>query len=223
MCEKPFTKNYEQAKLAIKYCEKYKVNLVVGFKMRYEKIFMELKKIIDKKTIGDLKFISISYFQKIPYQSWVIKNGIHREMFVHPLDIVMWLIGSNIKVEYIDKKIYSKYEQRINAKLKYKKINCFINNGWLSDYANLNGKSDFVLNAIGSKGQIILIRPNFLKVFLSKKVISLNFPKFDYDQPFYNEWKNFISYIDTEKNDQLVVNKECLNFHKIIDKVETYE
>ena len=44
ICEKPFTKNYEQAKLAIKYCEKYKVKLVVGFKMRYEKIFIELKK-----------------------------------------------------------------------------------------------------------------------------------------------------------------------------------
>ena len=222
ICEKPFTKNYEQAKLAIKYCEKYKVKLVVGFKMRYEKIFIELKKIIDKKIIGDLKFISISYFQKIPNQSWVIKNGIHREMFVHPLDLVMWLIGNNIKIEFIDKKINSKHEQRINAKLKYKKINCFINNGWLSDYANLNGKSDFVLNAIGSKGQIILIRPDFLKVFLSKKVINLKFSKFDYDNPFFNEWKKFISYINTENNDQLVVNKECLNFHKIIDKVEKH-
>ena len=223
LCEKPFTENYKEAKLAIKHCQKYKVKLAVGFKMRYEKIFLELKKIIDKGIIGDLKVISISYFQKIPNQPWAKINGIHREMFVHPLDLVMWIVGKNLKLEYVDKKIKSNLEQRIYAKLKYKNIECFINNGWLRNYANLNGKSDFVLNAIGSKGQIILIRPNFLKVFLSNKVFSIKFPKFDYDKPFYDEWKNFISYLNTSKVGELVLNRDCLNFHKIIDKIESYE
>ncbi len=223
LCEKPFTLNYQEAKEAIKYCKKYEIKLAIGFKMRYEKIFIKLKKIIEKKIIGNLRAISISYFQKIPNQSWAINNGIHKEMFVHPLDLIMWLIQDNIKLQYVDKKINSKFEQTIYTKLKSKNIDCFIHNGWLSKYANINGKSDFVLNAIGSKGHLVLIRPDFLKVYLSNKEINFNFSKFDYDEPFLNEWKDFIYFTNTNKPGQLVVNKECLNFHQIVNQVAFYE
>ena len=83
----------------------------------------------------------------------------------------------------------------------------------------MGGSTDFVLNAIGSKGQLVLIRPNFIKVFLANKTINYKLPKFDYDLPFYKEWKSFINYINTKKPGDLVINKSTLDFHKIIDRI----
>ena len=221
-CEKPFTNNYKEAKIAVKLCEKNKVNLAVGFKMRYESVFQKLKAIIDSTKLGNIKYVSISYFQKKPYQKWAIKNGIHRESFVHPLDILMWIFGKNIKIKSLEKNFSKKNGQKIDALLKLQNINFVISNRWLNKYANfagIGGSTDLVLNAIGTKGQLVLIRPDFIKVFLDKKTINYKLPKLNYDLPFYKEWKSFINYINSNNPGHLVVNKSTLHFHKIIDKI----
>ena len=221
-CEKPFTNNYAEARIAVKLCEKNKVALAVGFKMRYESVFQKLKAIIDSKMLGNIEYVSISYFQKKPYQKWAIKNGIHRESFVHPLDLLMWLFGKNIKIKSLEKNFSKKNGQKIDAFLKLQNINFFISNRWLNKYANfagIGGSTDWVLNAIGTKGQLVLIRPDFIKVFLDKKTIKYKLPTFNYDLPFNKQWKSFINYINTNNVGDLVVNKSTLHFHKIIDKI----
>ena len=166
--------------------------------------------------------VSISYYQKKPYQKWAISNGIHRESFVHPLDLLMWIFGKKIKIKFFEKDYSRINGQKLDTFLKMDKINFFISNRWLNKYANfagVGGSTDFVLNAIGSKGQLVLIRPNFIKVFLENKTINYKLPKFDYDLPFYKEWKSFINYINTKKPGDLVINKSTLDFHKIIDRI----
>jgi len=222
LCEKPFTRNYKEAKIALKFCEKNKIHIAVGFKMRYENVFQKLKEIILSKKLGNIKYVSISYYQKKPYQKWAISNGIHRESFVHPLDLLMWIFGKKIKIKFFEKDYSRINGQKLDTFLKTDKINFFISNRWLNKYANfagVGGSTDFVLNAIGSKGQLVLIRPNFIKVFLENKTINYKLPKFDYDLPFYKEWKSFINYINTKKPGDLVINKSTLDFHKIIDRI----
>ena len=178
LCEKPFTRNYKEAKIALKFCEKNKINLAVGFKMRYENVFQKLKEIILSKKLGNIKYVSISYYQKKPYQKWAISNGIHRESFVHPLDLLMWIFGG---VE--NSKIFLLNKQNAKGLLKLKKAEITWNLS-VKSINNKNNKNLNVFRSIKIDGKEIKFSKTFDDLHLLNYKYILNSKKSNLEEAF---------------------------------------
>jgi len=112
--EKPLASSAELAKAACEAATKLRGVHMVGFQKRYAPLFREAKRIIDKKSIGDLMF-----FRAYSYSSDVIREGtswrsrsgtggVLLDLAPHLLDILLWFFGEVKSVSAVRRGIYSK-------------------------------------------------------------------------------------------------------------------
>ncbi len=93
-CEKPLTMNVAEGELLDALAKRQKKELAVGFKMRFEPVFVEAKKHLPE--IGTLRSIVTSKqqaFNPRPEGAWVKKVGAMYELSIHDFDLVSFISG----------------------------------------------------------------------------------------------------------------------------------
>jgi len=93
-CEKPLTMNVAEGELLAELARRQKKILAVGFKMRFEPIFVAAKKHFPE--IGALRSIVTSKqqaFNPRPEGAWVKNVGAMYELSVHDFDLVSFISG----------------------------------------------------------------------------------------------------------------------------------
>jgi predicted dehydrogenase len=116
--EKPFCLDLNQAHELVLLAEERKKLLMIGHVVRFMPPYQQLKKWIDNKEFGDLKFLSLTRFCGIPgWGQWKDKSvkdlsgGALFDLSVHDIDYAYSLLGppSQIKCNYLHGE-YSKYD-----------------------------------------------------------------------------------------------------------------
>lgn len=162
-CEKPLTMNTQEAEKLVDLAEKKNKTLMVGFKMRFEPIFQEAKKLLPE--IG--KLLSVSTVKQQPFtaratENWIPKVGAMYELSVHDFDLVNWI--ADIEPEKI---LFSKLGHRLGWEredaffltVKYTKDVI----GQLQGMYALENKfmfRDFTATFTGEKGYMRVERPD---------------------------------------------------------------
>lgn len=93
-CEKPITTNVSEGEDLLKTAAACGVKMAVGFKMRYEPIFLAAKKFLPE--IGTLRSIVTTKQQKFnprPESAWVTRTGAMYELSIHDFDLITHITG----------------------------------------------------------------------------------------------------------------------------------
>ena len=100
-CEKPMAMNAAECGEMIGACDKAGVKLQIGFMRRFDRSFMEAKRLLDEGAIGDLVLIKSHTRGPSKPRPWMYElkksNGILAEVNSHDIDAVRWFSGSDYR------------------------------------------------------------------------------------------------------------------------------
>jgi predicted dehydrogenase len=164
-CEKPAGFDISETQKIKNICEKYKTVLGIGYKMRFESIFSQAKKLVSEGRIGELVTITINFYQTIPHSSWYLDNGFIRETMAHPIDLSNWFAASPPKVAICNAEnhLNGLKEDIASLIVKYDSgVTSSINGGWIADYPYIAGRKNICFELVGTGGYICGIRPDKL-------------------------------------------------------------
>jgi myo-inositol 2-dehydrogenase/D-chiro-inositol 1-dehydrogenase len=102
LCEKPIAGERHEMRHLIEDVEASGVPVVVGFQRRFDPAVVELKRRIDAGELGDVYLISSrAHDAEPPDPGYVASSGgIYRDLFIHDLDAVPWLVGAPVVKVY---------------------------------------------------------------------------------------------------------------------------
>lgn len=103
-CEKPLTTTYKEGRILEKIALQKGLKLGVGFKMRYEPIFIKAKQLIGK--LGRIYQVQTHKIQSIHNKPWLSETGAMLELSVHDFDLVHFIL--NVKPRKIKSVLFSK-------------------------------------------------------------------------------------------------------------------
>jgi myo-inositol 2-dehydrogenase/D-chiro-inositol 1-dehydrogenase len=95
LCEKPIAGDLATMTAVIEHAERSGTPLLVGFQRRFDPAIQELKRRIDGGELGDLYLVRAIGMDAVPPGPAYIptSGGIFRDLFIHDLDAVPWLVG----------------------------------------------------------------------------------------------------------------------------------
>ncbi len=98
LVEKPLAGDPATIREVIEHVERSDVQVLVGFQRRFDPAVAELKRRIASREIGDLYYLRATAFdaEPPPVEYIPTSGGIFRDMFVHDLDCVPWLVGRDV-------------------------------------------------------------------------------------------------------------------------------
>ncbi|WP_276499031.1 Gfo/Idh/MocA family protein [Pontibacter litorisediminis] len=102
--EKPMALTYAQCQEMIAACEQARVPLFVAYYRRSQPAFNKVKELLDRKTIGEVRFVNIKLYQPLQphlYQEnppWRVQpeisgGGLFHDLAPHQLDILDFILG----------------------------------------------------------------------------------------------------------------------------------
>lgn len=226
--EKPGFKNVKDIKNIESYLKKSKSKskLMFGYIYCYNDYIKKIKKILDKKILGEIQYISFNRKNLGPIRNDV---DVDYDLTSHDLSIIKKLFNKLPKLKSYKK--YSLLKKNIsdisNLHLKLKNINIDINNSWL------NPNKERMIKIIGKKKMLSFDELNlespiniynqyakypkldfFDKKFLKSKALIYRGKsksiKLDATSPLINELKHFFNYKNPITN--LKMAKEILTF-----------
>ena len=97
-CEKPIHLDLKIADKCIKKLKNHKNKIQIGFHRRFDSNHAELKKRLMTKKYGNIEQINISSRDSsLPPISYLkVSGGIFKDMTIHDLDVVRWLLNDEI-------------------------------------------------------------------------------------------------------------------------------
>ncbi len=103
LCEKPMALSVEDCKRMIDACEKSKVKLMIGFRMRFHPFHQRIKSLIKGGVLGEIVFIkaeSSIWFQSTP-DNWRLKKdlaggGALADLGEHTIDLTRYFMGKEV-------------------------------------------------------------------------------------------------------------------------------
>jgi predicted dehydrogenase len=113
LLEKPMTETVEQAKEIVELAEKKGLILQVGHVERFNGAVLELSKVVDKPYLVESRRLA-------PFNPRISDVGVVLDLLIHDLDIIINLIGGEIKhVNASGKQVFSKHEDVAAAVLQF--------------------------------------------------------------------------------------------------------
>ena len=225
LVEKPLSSNLKEMKKYISRANKSKKLLKIGYNLRYDDGIIATKNFINKKLIGKIYYIKISYANGAAKTN-SNEVGSLLDMGTHSINLLIWL--SNFNDFKMIKSISQKNEFLNRTKvdngfilLESKDIQAFIHHGFCT------WKNIFDLEIIGSKG---LVRIKSLSKW-KNQIVTLGLRKYPDGKPklkkwFFkidNSWKNELLFVFNKiikKNrDYKKINNESINTIKTINKI----
>lgn len=100
-CEKPMALTPEECQKMIDTAERTGKKLMVGMVLRFEPLYLELKKMIEDNRFGAVKsayFDRLSFLPKWGFENWFpdVKRsgGVALDMHIHDVDMISYLFGA---------------------------------------------------------------------------------------------------------------------------------
>ena len=99
LCEKPLAADVAEVREIAAHAARTGVPLLVGFQRRFDPAIAELQRRISVGELGDVYAVRATAFDHEPPPAEYIptSGGIFRDMFVHDLDCVPWLVGRRVR------------------------------------------------------------------------------------------------------------------------------
>lgn len=109
--EKPLSHNLEGVEEFIRLCQKKKIPVLLGYKMRFHPSIVGIKKIIDSGKLGKIFAVRAQYGGYLPdWHPWEdyrrmyssrqeLGGGIVLDAATHELDYLYWLLGDIVEVK----------------------------------------------------------------------------------------------------------------------------
>ncbi|HHT64690.1 MAG TPA: Gfo/Idh/MocA family oxidoreductase [Clostridiales bacterium] len=103
MAEKPFVSSIEEAKKSLKAIKENGVKCAVGYHRRFNPLYREMKRLINKGDLGRVFFAQSDYihnFSDLPIISWALKKEFNPSVFHagggHCVDMIRYLVNDEI-------------------------------------------------------------------------------------------------------------------------------
>lgn len=98
LVEKPVAADLATIREVIRAAERTDVPVLVGFQRRFDPAIAELKQRIASGALGDLYCVRATAFDAEPpsVEYVATSGGIFRDLFIHDLDCVPWLVGRDV-------------------------------------------------------------------------------------------------------------------------------
>lgn len=102
LCEKPIASDLDEMRQLVEDVEASGVPVLVGFQRRFDPTVVELKRRIDAGELGRLYLVTArGQDASLPDLSYVAHSGgIFRDLLIHDLDAVPWLVGKPVASVY---------------------------------------------------------------------------------------------------------------------------
>ena len=197
LCEKPLTLGVEEAREIEKKCRETGRRIGVGFKMRYEEVFLKAKELMPQ--LGRIYAVSEVKSQPHPLagnRTWMSKSGCMHELAVHDYDLIEWLMGADAKSVYALLDYSYGWETENGARLTVEYENG-AHGMLLSEYCSgegVVGGYDCAMTFIGENGYVRIERPNRLGLHTTSHQVSDVTPVPD-SEAFARQTKTFVDSI----------------------------
>lgn len=98
LCEKPLAGDLATIRMLVERVEATDVPVLVGFQRRFDPAIAELKRRIVAGDVGDVYLVrALAMDHEPPDLAYIPgSGGIYRDLFVHDLDAVPWLVGEPV-------------------------------------------------------------------------------------------------------------------------------
>ncbi len=119
LVEKPLASSAEESAGLAAAAESAGVPVIVGFQRRFDDGFTRLKRAVDAGDVGRLYLMRSASMDHAPATPAFIaqSSGIYRDLFVHDIDMAMWLTGRPVVTVYAvgDCRILDSYAEHGDA------------------------------------------------------------------------------------------------------------
>ena len=101
-CEKPIAVDREETEAMVDRVESSGAVLQMGFQRRFDAGYGEAKRLIDDGTVGTLYSLRLATHDPAPpHEGYIPRSGgIFKDLFIHDLDILRWLTGTEAEEVY---------------------------------------------------------------------------------------------------------------------------
>ena len=208
-CEKPIALTLEDANEVIKAVKENNVKAMVGHVLRFWPEYVEAKKIIESRELGEILNIFCERIMVSPdwhYKNWGLREelmkggGVAVEAQIHDIDYLLWILGmpTHIKSEGLYKPELGGWAHIVsNFKFQDSKF-VTVEAGWA-----FKGSFPFtmVLRILCEKGTVEWIfragknieeREQKAPLMVYKADGSIHYPKVELEDPYFLELKYFI-------------------------------
>jgi len=205
--EKPITKNIKQLKNLIKLSKKENKVLMGGYIYLFNPFIRKIKKILDQKKLGKLKFILMNRKNLGPIRNMV---DAHLDLSSHDISILKYFFkNKKLKIKIINKNcILKKNISDISSiKLTINSLPCSLNSSWL------HPEKERKIIIIGSKKMLVFDEMIDNKIKIYSKYASYPDINFNKNDIFSNKARIHLgktTNIKVKENDSLT--KEIKHF-----------
>lgn len=219
MLEKPIASTVEEADALIALAKKKKVIFTVGHIEHYNPLVIALKKLLDKKAIGDVTSIVCKRVGGFPAVE--PKTDVIIDLAVHDIGIISHLLG-------VSPKKVTSHGSRTHHSRKIDSAEMLIDYGRASGFIQANWLTPIKIRTIAVTGSNGYIEGNYITQELesythnmqkegndfSDFVIKMGEPKkeiikVDFEEPLAEELKAFLARIDGDEKRYLVKPEEA--------------
>lgn len=216
LCEKPLALRLAEVEEMVAAARAADRKLAVGFKMRFEGILAELRRLVLDGAVGPLRRIVISHHQPVPQQSWALAHGILNELLIHSIDAVIWLMGDEpTRLEHRTGR-----ERAVIALEFAGGRDALVTGAWIEGFPQIGGNNDMLIQVVGRDGHIIATRPDEISLNTPGEARRVRLPPSRYADPFKREWEAFLQWIDGDGGTEIARMEDGLRVHEIIDHIE---
>nr|VFJ64075.1 MAG: UDP-N-acetylglucosamine 3-dehydrogenase [Candidatus Kentron sp. FW] len=167
LVEKPIATDIDGARAIVDAAKEKNVKLMVGHVERFNPAIIELKRCLENNKLGDIFKIIVARIG--PFPTRIIDMGVIRDLSLHDIDIINYLIGLKPKRIYAEthQLLNQKYYDSLTALMRYESdISVMLNISYLSP------KKIRELYVFGEKGM--------LKVnYITQELIFYGNPSYD--------------------------------------------
>ncbi|WID98867.1 Gfo/Idh/MocA family oxidoreductase [Bosea vestrisii] len=165
--EKPMSVTLDEGREMAAAMEAAGLALGFGFKMRFEAVFAEARRLVAEGTIGRPRYATFSFYQPTPpgERIWYADIGVLRDMLVHMIDLAGWLLdaGPSAVRARTDREIGRAGEDKAFIDIDFgERVEARIQGGYLADYPDVAGREDIVFQIVGERGYVLGKRPDLL-------------------------------------------------------------
>lgn len=216
LCEKPLALTLAEVEEMVAIAREADRKLAVGFKMRFEGMFMELSRLVDVGVVGPVRRVVISQHQPVPPQAWARRHGIVNELLIHSIDAVNWFMGeAPTSLEH-----ESRADRAVISLGFGGERDGLITGAWVEGFPQLGGSNDMLVQVVGRDGHLIGIRPDTVIVNTSKEARTIDLPASRYADAFKREWRAFLAWLAGDEDTDIACMADGLRVHRIIDYIE---
>lgn len=98
LCEKPVASDLSTMRRVVEMVESRSTPVVVGFQRRFDPALRAIRARIADGDLGDVYVVRSNAYDDVPAPAEIIRqsDGIYRDLMIHDLDAVPWLVGEPV-------------------------------------------------------------------------------------------------------------------------------